>query len=131
MLNELAERQIEHTDGQIELADEHAERQIEHANGQIELADEYVKRRIEQTLNEQHADGPIEQNDKHSSSYINWQVEWQEQAEKQIELSDGHSKSINWPNNLVEIIKGVHERTLQNSAPPRVYLRAIRVGCIA
>ena len=64
------------------------------------------ERQIAPTLNEQHTDGQIEQNDKQSPTY-DWQVEWQEQAEKQIEHSDGQSKCIDWPNNLVEIIKGV------------------------
>jgi hypothetical protein len=64
------------------------------------------ERQIEATLNEQHANGQIEQNDEHSPTY-DWQDEWQEQAEKQIEHSDGQSKCIDWPNNLVEIIKGV------------------------
>ena len=77
-----------------------------------------AERRIKLTLNEQHADGPIEQNDKHFSSYVNWQVKWLEQAEKRIELSNGHSKSINWPNNLVEIIKGVMNVPCKTPHPP-------------
>ena len=40
---------------------------------------------------------------------IEWQVEWQiiEQAEKKNEQTGGQSESIDWPNNLIEIIKDV------------------------
>ena len=76
------------------------------------------KRQIEPTLNEHHADRQIEQNDEHSPTYVDWQVEWQEQAEKQIEHSDGQSKCIDLPNNLVEIVKGEMNILCKTSHPP-------------
>ncbi len=107
----------------IQLETEHVDRQLIYTtsvDGQIELADRHAKRQIELDKRQnEHADGEIEQNDEHTPAYVEWQVEWQiEQAEKQNEQTDGQSESIDWPNNLIEIIKEVvmnDERTLQIS----------------
>ena len=88
--------QIEHANGQSERQIELAEGQIERADGQIELADYHAERQIELDERQiEHADGQIE-----------------------LELSDEHSKSIDWPNNLVEIIKGVMNVPCKTPLPP-------------
>ena len=46
------------------------------------------------------------------------------------ELSDWHSKSTRLAQQFGRNYQRSDERTLQNSASPRVYIRAIRVGCI-
>ena len=71
--------QIEHANGQPEKKIELAEGQIERADGKIELADYHAERQIELVEKQiEHVDGQIE-----------------------LELSNEHSKSIDWPNNLV------------------------------
>ena len=116
-----ADGQIEHADGQSERKIELAERQIEHADGQIEHANRQSERQIELAEGQiERADGQIELADYHAK----WQIEL---VEKQIEHADGqielelsneHSKSIDWPNNLVEIIKGVMNIPCKTPLPP-------------
>ena len=93
---ELAEGQIERADGQQIIDITSADGQIEHADGQSERKIELAERQIE------HADGQIE----HANRQSERQIELAE-GQIELELSNEHSKSIDWPNNLVEIIKGV------------------------
>jgi hypothetical protein len=78
----------------IQFQTEHANEQLSlttSTDAQIELANGNAKRHIELAKRQtEHADGQIERNNKHTSTFVEWQVEWQiEQAKKQIEQADG------------------------------------------
>ena len=104
---ELAEGQIERADGQQIIDITSADGQIEHADGQSERKIELAERQIE------HADGQIE----HANRQSERQIELAE-GQIELELSNEHSKSIDWPNNLVEIIKGVMNVPCKTPLPP-------------
>ena len=116
-----ADGQIEHADGQSERKIELAERQIEHADGQIEHANRQSERQIELAERQiERTDGQIELADYNAE----WQIELVEKqiehavGQIELELSNELSKSIDWPNNLVEIIKGVMNVPCKTPLPP-------------
>jgi hypothetical protein len=104
--------QPEHADGQLNLTTS-TNRQIELANGHTKKHIEPAKRQIE------HANGQIEHNNKHMSIFVKWKFKWQkEQAKKQIEHANRQNESLDWPNNLIDIIKKVRNVPWKTPQPP-------------